>query len=324
MASNPDMQGTKTYTRTPSIVVSFVIEDFEKEIRRCEQGKGLTSSPFQLNGKSLHLTVCPNGQKDSLPNHISIFIQNDADEEVNISANVSVGLESSRFESQAIEKRTGFGWKDFMEHKDLDGKTFTLTVEVSMTGGQTLVLKPQSKSKQQTSITKQIFDDMSNPDFRISCSDEDIPCHKLFLAAATPVFKAMIETQMMESETGSFKITCSPSVGQNLIRFIYTGEMDPSVLEEDVEVFLELGEMFQMKNLKDYAEQKMSLMLPTSEMLMAVSFFLAGDLYRADKIRQNAKDYLKDNIKKLREVSEWKSAFGEKKELIIELLEYCF
>ena len=48
-------------------------------------------------------------------------------------------------------------------------------------------------------------------------------------------------------------IPCSVSVGENMLRFIYTGELDPKVLENDAEVFLKLGDTYEMEALKDIA-----------------------------------------------------------------------
>ena len=41
-----------------------------------------------------------------------------------------------------------------------------------------------------------------------------------------------------------------------MLRFIYIGELDPKFLENDAEVFLKLGNMYDMKSLKDIAELK--------------------------------------------------------------------
>ena len=37
-------------------------------------------------------------------------------------------------------------------------------------------------------------------------------------------------------------------LGENMFPFIYIGELDPNDLENDVEVFLKLGNMYDMKS----------------------------------------------------------------------------
>ena len=46
---------------------------------------------------------------------------------------------------------------------------------------------------------------------------------------------------MMDDFLSLVDVPCSASVGKNMLRFIYTGELDPKVLENDVEVFPNLG-----------------------------------------------------------------------------------
>jgi len=112
-------------------------------------------------------------------------------------------------------------------------------------------------------------------------------------------------------------IQCSARVGRNLVRFIYTEEMEEDVLKEEAEVFLELGEMYGMETLKKMAEEAM---VETLNMENMVRFLLAGDLYRAWRVRERAKELLKLNLRKLREREHWQELFGGRKDLIIELL----
>ena len=52
-----------------------------------------------------------------------------------------------------------------------------------------------------------------------------------------------------------------------MLRFIYIGELDPKFLENDAEVFLKLGNMYDMKSLKDIAELKMMKNLNVDNMV---------------------------------------------------------
>ena len=44
---------------------------------------------------------------------------------------------------------------------------------------------------------------------------------------------------------------------QSIVKFIYTGELEEGILGEEAEAFLELGDMYDMKALKDLAEGKL-------------------------------------------------------------------
>ena len=104
---------------------------------------------------------------------------------------------------------------------------------------------------------------MSNPDFAIICDGVIIKCHQIFLANSSKVFTQIIEADHKDNNETDQKevikcvvdIPCSVSVGENMLQFIYTGELDPKVLENDVDVFLKLGNMYKMELLKEIAKR---------------------------------------------------------------------
>ena len=233
-------------------------------------------------------------------------------------------------ENVIVKANKGDGYTKFLKHHSvkavLSDGAFELKVKINIVsdlvvveGGNNSIKK--SETSDETSTSRRIFDNMSNTDFTITCEDQKIPCHKIFLRAASQVFEAMIETKMKESLEGNVDIKCSAKVGRNLVRFIYIGELEPEVVKEEAETFLELGEMFGMETLKKVAGEQMTKLLNTENM---VSYFLAGDLYRAAGIRGEAKEFLKLNLRKLKKTTNWKELFGTKKDLIIELMEDFF
>merc|ERR1711871_1589495 len=61
-------------------------------------------------------------------------------------------------------------------------------------------------------------------DITISCQGIDICAHRCIIAAKSPVFLTMFETQMKESTTGQIEISDVDSVGsvQQMLEFMYT------------------------------------------------------------------------------------------------------
>ena len=88
----------------------------------------------------------------------------------------------------------------------------------------------------------------------------------------------MIETDLKEAKKGVLEIPCCGTVGHNLLRFIYTGELDIKVLETEVEVFLKLGHLFDIDNLK---ELQLSLKRLFLAMKMRPQHRLLGRMLRA-------------------------------------------
>eukprot|EP00092_Neocalanus_flemingeri_P019277 GFUD01020881.1.p1 GENE.GFUD01020881.1~~GFUD01020881.1.p1 ORF type:complete len:349 (+),score=93.89 GFUD01020881.1:58-1104(+) len=168
-------------------------------------------------------------------------------------------------------------------------------------------------------VTSKIFEDMVFSDFRVVCNGRYFPCHKVFLAAQSSVFKKMFDSNMKEATEEMVElINFTEVVAESFVKFFYTGQVDKEVLNENIISFLDLGEKYNMNELKAVAEQVMITNLDKKNML---SFFLAGDLYRGQKIRTAAKTFLEENKKSLKETEGWKEALKERVDLLIELME---
>ena len=83
----------------------------------------------------------------------------------------------------------------------------------------------------------------------IICDGVRINCHQIFLTNFSKAFteinkadqKDNNETNKKKMKKCLVEIPCSVSVGENMLQFIYTGELDPKVLENDAKVFSNLG-----------------------------------------------------------------------------------
>ena len=62
-----------------------------------------------------------------------------------------------------------------------------------------------------------------------------------------------------------------------LTRYIYLEEIEEGILKEEVVAFLELGEKYQVEQLKELAEENMLQLLEKENM---VNFLMAGDMFR--------------------------------------------
>ena len=63
-------------------------------------------------------------------------------------------------------------------------------------------------------------------DFVFQIGSVNISAHKFVLAARSPVFRAMLDADMIESRTGRVQIVdCSPETFKQFLYFIYTGQL---------------------------------------------------------------------------------------------------
>ena len=91
--------------------------------------------------------------------------------------------------------------------------------------------------------------------------------------ATSLVLDRMVNSEK-ESREGRAALPYSPEVGEAFVNYIYKGNLD--TLREP-QIFLEMGEKYDIQELKDLAEKEMIKSLRTDNM---VDFFEAGRLLR--------------------------------------------
>ena len=196
-------------------------------------------------------------------------------------------------------------------------KDGALVVEVEVTIMRERILIDSSYVLQQkcsSFVLEEMFrNNMADGDFVLECEGEAIPCHKNVLASAA---EGLLKPNFREYREGRSALQCSPEVGRNLVKFLYTDEIDEKVFVDNIEDFLRLGDMLIIKRLKQRAEQKMLQLLDRNNM---AAFFIAGEEFNAGELRKTSKKFLQANLDWLHSQKNWKEAFGEKKDLPIEV-----
>ena len=124
-------------------------------------------------------------------------------------------------------------------------------------------------------------------DMKIKCGGEEFPCHKLILSARSPVFKAMFQAKMKESETMTVEIKdIEPAVVTEILHFIYTGGIKEEAFEQFGEELLAAADKYELDSLKDICEDKLSYYILDSS--NAVRFLLLGDRFQAPMLREKS------------------------------------
>ena len=107
----------------------------------------------------------------------------------------------------------------------------------------------------------------------------------------------MVENKHREAIESKANIKLLAEVGRVFVRFIYTGDLEEELMKEQAQAFLELGEMYDLQQLKDMAEAELVRQLKKDTM---VEFLSLGDIFRANKIFEAALKMTKANIAWLR------------------------
>ena len=125
---------------------------------------------------------------------------------------------------------------------------------------------------------------MEKSDFILIFEGQEVACHKIILAAASPVLRALVENQHREAIESKANINISEDIGRAFVRYVYTGKLDEAILKEHAPAFLELGEMYDLQELKSTAEQELVGQLDLKSMVRLLSI---GELFRLPKVQSN-------------------------------------
>ena len=81
------------------------------------------------------------------------------------------------------------------------------------------------------------------------------------------------------------------------VQYIYTGKMHEELLKEHAAAFLAMGELYDLQELKDMAENELLIQLDKENMVALIS---VGDIFRAENIFEAALKMTRANMTWLR------------------------
>jgi len=167
-------------------------------------------------------------------------------------------------------------------------------------------------------ITNDLDDILSNKDFSdviVICGDSKFHCHKVFLAARSPVFKAMLTVDMKEKNSSEVHIEdVTADVMEELLQFIYKGKS--SNFDKYVTDLLFAADKYQIDSLKEQCEKKL---ISSIESGNCFSLLIIGDTC-SQNLKKSASEFLIKN----RGSIEYKDSLVNHPSLMNELLSKVF
>jgi len=303
------MENVTVFVRAPKTEVqaTLIIKGFAEEMA-IKPGEHFVSDEFLVKEVPMWLRVYPNGVNEE--GFVSVYLRSrnsrttfpfkyrfvtDVKTTEMVESHVSASdLSHDRFLSHA-ECREHYKQRDFV-----------LKVEVEVEGERVKILGKGAATMQRKPIGQEVteaaFQQKAWTDFTLEFGGEEVACHRIILGGASPVFAAMFENQHREALEGRAVTQLSTTqlsaeVGRAFVRYLYLGEIDEELLEQEVEAFLELGDKYQVDRLKELAEDTMLRMLDKTN---AVPFLATGDQFRATRIRAAALRLIKASLMELR------------------------
>ena len=297
------MEKSRTvYAKGPEVkaAAELVIKDFLEVMKTSKVGKDYTSDTFMVGETPMAIRVYPNGEKEEYKGNVSVYLRNLSDAALTIKCQFITEAVTWSFDHE-VNAKNGWGLAKFLSHAKCTvykEKDFILTAHVEMPGKDLKILGTEDTVvPKKYCVCKNLYDKMMEPNFALVFKGAEVGCHKQVLAAASPVFEAMVENQHLEAIESKANIELSEEVGRAFVKFIYTGELEEGFLKEQALAFLELGNKYDVQGLKNLAEGELLRQLNRKNMVELVSI---GDIFNATKIFEAALKMTKANMSWLR------------------------
>jgi len=293
------------------VTASLAIKDFIDVMESSKPGKCYETDEFMVKETLMCLLVYPNGYSEEYRGWVGVYVKNRSQAEVidKLKGQFITDVKTSQIDSKEETFPAGQAWgfDRYLSHEDANEhykeKDFVLKVKVEMEGEVVKIVGENKETRKRKFISQEVSENaykrMAWTNFVLEFEGEELACHRLILAGASPVLAAMLEpaSQHREAEEGRAVIQLPAAVGRAFVRYIYLEEIEEVILKEEVVAFLELGEKYQVEKLKELAEVKMLQLLEKENM---VKFLMAGDMFRAARIKAAALKLAKINLAWLR------------------------
>ena len=301
------MEKSRTvYAKAPEAkaTAELVIKDFAEVMKTSKSGKSYSSDTFMVGDTPMAIVVYPNGYRETYNGNVSILLDNKSDADIIVKYKLVtngkdkfLSMEPREPEKVLPAKKGVLHLLSHAKFTDADAD-FVLTANVEILGkdlkimGYEDVVVPNKLDFRQSLYSK-----MVDPNFKLVFQGVEVPCHKHVLAAASPVFEAMVQNQHLEAIESKANIELREEMGRAFVKYLYTGKLEEDILKEEALAFLELGNKYDVQELKDLAEAELLVQLNKNNM---VKFLSIGDTFNATKIFEAAMKMTKANMTLLR------------------------
>ena len=162
------------------------------------------------------------------------------------------------------------------------------------------------------------FSDKQMSDIKVECHGQTFDCHQAILAARSPVFLAMFQSNMKEKETKMVTIDdFRAEVVSEMLNYIYTGNVSDNDISEIASELLAAADKYQIDLLKNICEERLCSTLRVTN---CVEYLVLGDMCQTDKLRRQALRLATENMDSIIDTDVFKSFFKQKPELALEVM----
>ncbi|KAK0158623.1 hypothetical protein PV328_009601 [Microctonus aethiopoides] len=161
---------------------------------------------------------------------------------------------------------------------------------------------------------------LSEPDFNdlvIKIDDNEIPVHKVILAAYSRVFLAMFKADMAESAKNEIVVKdIEFDIMKLVIEFMYSGKIDSELPVDDLLSILYVGDKYEIMDLKLLCEE---ILISKMSIYNVFKIFEHANLYRAHDLIKSGIDFMTENKHIVVQSEDFRKLCLSKPELLFDL-----
>jgi len=314
-------------SESPVTTHVFVVENFEDIMKESKIRDSIRSAKFKVEDTKWSIKVFPAGYDDQTKEFIRIAIKNENDQGYIVRGSIACCGTNKSFDlDEPIRSKHQSGWKDFISRKDclkkLVNKELHVKAEVyivrkgekKVVSGKGIIGKKENVEA--SKLVESIYTSKVYSDFKLVSNGTEFDCHKTFIASQSETFKNIVDRWAPEGEMMLDEYT--PEVVESLLSHCYRRPLEESVFDANVVDFLNMGEKYDLPELKAKAE---IFMISNMKKETFIEFLVAADLFEAPKVKEAALQFLSTNKNIWNEnIKEWKQLLKGKDDLFVEII----
>ena len=132
-------------------------------------------------------------------------------------------------------------------------------------------------------------------DLVLVCVDGEVKAHRSIMAARSPAFEAMLESEMKEKRSGRVKVNdFGINIVKAMVQFIYTAKIDEEI--EDIVELMKIGDKYLIKSLVDDCGRKLAKAISKENVL---DLGAVADSFSAEDLLKSCANFVLKNLEVL-------------------------
>lgn len=175
-------------------------------------------------------------------------------------SSIPVGPDVNIFD---VDDVLGWGWPEAALQSTVFDETLGYLVDDELVIETTIELQ-SGKHSLLSDIRSLLFNEQSS-DVIVKVDEESFPVHKLILSSRSPVFKAMLNSNMLESRTHEIIIVdFSADIVKEFLSFLYTDQCNIDLLDQIAEDLMRIANKYEVPFLQSFCEKHIASKMTAS------------------------------------------------------------